>query len=191
MTEGQAALTGALIGALAGLAGGAFAAVASIKASQLAARTSLAELLHDLSNRLISEYGALSSSDSDLAIEEFEQQWNRFAVHQRILCPSRTIDQLTGLFRSEFHRDDLTPETKLALAGQIQEKVAQMIGAHSTHLTRRRVCSAERRILREWLAAEPSSLLSAQARERLTGEAACCLTRLVAFWRRAYAKMAG
>ena len=185
MTEGQAALTGALIGAMAGLAGGAFAAVASIRASQLAARASLAELLHDLYKSRTSEFASVSPSEQDRAVKEFEQQWNRFAVHQRILCPSRTINQLSSLLRTEFDRDDLTPEAKLHLGGQIQEKVARMIGEHSTNLIRWRVCSAERRILKEWLAAEQSSLLSAQARERLTGEVACSLTRLVAFWRRA------
>ncbi len=167
MTEAQAALTGALIGALAGLAGGAFAAISSIKASQVSARAPLADLLHGLTNNLVSAYAALGSPEADQAVTLFELQWNRFAMHQRILCPSVRIEALSSIVRSELEREDLSEEAKIHLAGQILEKVARMVGAHSTHLTRWRARLSERKILREWLSAEQSQLLGPEARTKL------------------------
>jgi len=53
MTEATSVILGALVGAVAGLAGGGFAAIASLRASQLAARAPLGSILHEISNALI------------------------------------------------------------------------------------------------------------------------------------------
>jgi hypothetical protein len=53
VTEALSVIVGALIGAGAGLAGGGFAALASLRASQLAARAPLASVLQTIANMII------------------------------------------------------------------------------------------------------------------------------------------
>ena len=167
MNEAYAALFGALIGALAGLAGGGFAALASLRASQVAARAPLGGLLHELTTQLVKARAALGQPDEDRAVADFEQKWAQFAVHQRILCPSRRIEELSNLLRSELQRADLSADARLHLAGQAVEKLCRMVGAHSSHLLRACASRNEGRIVATWLESEQSNLLSADARSQL------------------------
>ena len=136
MNEVSAVLLAALVGALAGLGGGGLAALASLRASQLVARAPLAASLHQLGVRLVLARAALGTSEEDGALRDVELQWNHFAVHQRILCPSERLERLSDVLRTEFSRADLTPDARLALAGQIVEKLSRIVGAHSSRLLR-------------------------------------------------------
>jgi len=167
MSEGQSALVGALIGALAGLGGGLFAAIASIRSSQLSARAPLAVIIHQLGVRLIGLRVALHTPDHAGAIREFEEEWNSLAVHQRILCPSDRIDRLLDMVRTAARQIDQQPDLVLGLAGQVLDKVSRMIGVHSNRLFRWRAKRDESKILKDWLASRDSDVLSPEYRKRL------------------------
>ena len=167
MTEGHFALLGALIGAVAGIAGGWFAAIASVRASQLSARAPLALIIHQLGKRLISLRVALNTPDHARAIRDFEEEWNNLVVHQRILCPSDRIDRLLDLVRSASKQIEQEPDSVLNLSGQVLDKVSRMIGFHSNRLFRWRAGSDESAILENWLASKDSDILSPELRDRL------------------------
>ena len=171
MNEVYAALLGALIGALAGLAGGAFASLASLRASQVAARAPLGQLLHEFVVCLVLLERALrrvAAAEVTAARNDIGAKWNQFAVHQRILCPSERLSVLTNVLRFEIiARIDADPTTTLDLAGQIQEMVTLMVAAHSSHLFRWRASRFEARILADWLASDKSKRLSQDSRSRL------------------------
>jgi hypothetical protein len=91
VTEGAAVLLGSLVGAVAGLAGGSFAALASVRASQLAARAVLGPVLQGIADTVIS-MNATKGTDAYLgARREFERGLSEFSIQQRILCPSDRI----------------------------------------------------------------------------------------------------
>ncbi len=172
MSEVYAALLGALIGALAGLAGGGLASIASLRASQVAARAPLGQILCEFSACVVKLYGASDHSEVETAKRDIELKWNEFAVHQRILCPSKRLSILWELLRSELKRPDMRGEAAIHLFGQMQEKATRMVGANSSHLFRWQARRSEAKVLTKWLAADQSKLLSDSARTRL-GELAC------------------
>ena len=175
-TEVEAALLGAAIGGLAGLSGGAFAALASIRASQAATRAPLARLLHLLTVRIIALRVAPGDQRS-VAMNNFEEAFNEFSIHQRILCPSRRISVMCDLLRREFKNPDLDADTTLRLAGQAIERLGRMVGAHSVYLFRWRTSLFEIGIVQEWLKDPQSEVLSASARSELGTLVRCHLTR--------------
>jgi len=167
----SAALLGALIGAVAGLAGGALAAIASLRASQVAARAPLAPKLHNIAAELIRLAPAIGQADEIGKRHAFELAWNDFAVHQKILCPSRRIESMVSLVRATQRgkaSSDETANAHLALAGQVLDKLTRMVGAHSAHLFRFRAALAEDRILEEWLNSDESRIMSPELRRRIS-----------------------
>ena len=167
MTEGMAALFGALIGAAAGLAGGSLAAVASLRASQLAARAPLGPILHEIGNALVAMNATKGTERYWEPRREFERRWNEFAVQQRILCPSERIASLMDLVLAVARNESDSPQDLMTLAGQTIEKVTRMVGAHGNSLFRGRALEEEARIVRQWLDSKPSESLSGPVRTRL------------------------
>jgi hypothetical protein len=171
MTETQAVLAGAVVGAAAGIAGGLFGAVASIRASQVAARAPLASTLHKIGNTLIDLRVASGPEQRCEALRDFERSWNEFSIQQRILCPSRRIETLSGLLRATARNKVDAPEDLLRLAGQALEKVSRIVGAHSRHLFRFCALREESQIVTSWLAeesqADDNQKLSAKVRSTL------------------------
>lgn len=167
MTDVQAALFGAFIGALAGLAGGGFTALAALRASQLAARTPLGSILHAIANTLIQIRVAAGASSRIEALRDFERKWNEFAVNQRILCPSRRIEALSSLLLAAARNEKEDPDHLLLLAGQTLEKVTRMVAAHSSHLFRWQASREESKVIRTWLQAPESQVLGEHVRAKL------------------------
>jgi hypothetical protein len=127
MTEAAAVIVGAMVGAMAGLAGGGFAALASLRASQLAARAPLGPVLHEIRNTL-----TLVKTDAPKGTQEywvprieFERRWNEFAIQQRILCPSERIARLGELVLLIGRNELVPPAVLLNLAGQTIEKITR------------------------------------------------------------------
>ncbi len=167
MTESTSVILGALVGAVAGLAGGGFAALASLRASQLAARAPLGPVLYEISNALIGMNTTKGTREYWEPRREFERRWNEFSIQQRILCPSERIANLMELVR-EIGRNESAPiEVLLNLAGQTMEKVTRMVGAHSNHLFRFQARKEEADIIRLWLKSEQATLLSEAVRKKL------------------------
>jgi hypothetical protein len=69
------------------------------------------------------------TSDYDQAMREFERCWNKFAIQQRILCPSERIESLMSLVRATTQDKTASPDDLLYLAGQALDKVTKMVGA--------------------------------------------------------------
>lgn len=167
MTEAAAVIAGALVGAVAGLAGGGFAALASLRASQLAARAPLGRLLHEISNALIGMHATKGTQEYWEPRREFERRGNEFSIQQRILCPSERIANLMELVGAIGRNESDPPEALLNLAAQTIEKITQMVGAHGNSLFRFRAKREEARIIRRWLESEPAKVLSEQVRTKL------------------------
>ncbi len=167
MTEGTAALFGALIGATAGLAGGSLAAVASLRASQLAARAPLGPILHEIGNALIAMNATKGTEEYWTPRREFERRWNEFAVQQRILCPSERIAALMDLVLAVARNESDSPQDLMTLAGQTIEKVTRMVGAYGNFLFRCRARREEARIIRRWLDSKQAEFLGATVRTKL------------------------
>lgn len=167
MTQVQAALVGALIGALAGFAGGGFAALASLRASQLAARSPLSSTLHKIAETLIRLRTADGKEERTSARRDFEQRWNEFSIQQRILCPSHRIEALTSLILVAARSQVEDPDDLLNLAGQTLEKITRMVGAHSNCLFRWRAVRQESNIIQNWLDSTESQILSNNVRSKL------------------------
>jgi hypothetical protein len=167
VTEGTSVILGALVGAAAGLAGGGFAAIASLRASQLAARAPLGLVLHEISNALIGMSATRGTPAYWQPRREFERRWNEFSIQQRILCPSERIANLMDLVRAIGRNESDPPEALLNLAGQTMEKITQMVGAYSNFLFRFRARKEEARIIQRWLKSEPAKLLSDGVRTQL------------------------
>ncbi len=167
MTEATSVILGALVGAAAGLAGGGFAALASVRASQLAARAPLGAVLHEIGNALVGMNATKGTKEYWEPRREFERRWNEFSIQQRILCPSERIANLMELVRAIGRNESDPPEALLNLAGQTIEKITQMVGAHGNSLFRFRARREEARIIRRWLKSEPSNLLSEAVRTKL------------------------
>lgn len=169
MSAAVAALIGAAIGAIAGLAGGGFAALAAIRASQVAARVELAPKLHALARALVTLSGVTGTGTaSELkARRDMELAWNDFGTHQRILCPSRALPLLALIFRRSAKPEEgerFTTEVLLTLAGQAQERAALITGLYSEHLFRWRARRGERKIIADWLAGDAHGVLSDEMR---------------------------
>ncbi len=179
MNEATAVLVGALVGAAAGLAGGGFAALASLRASQLAARAPLGPILHGLSQALVRVRTTQPDrSDYWEAQREFELRWNEFSIQQRILCPSNRIAELMSLIQAIGRNESDPPKQLLNLAGQTMEKITQMVAAHGNSLFRLRAWGQERRIIRYWMKSKQAEELSEPIRKRLSQLAQSTLTRL-------------
>ena len=168
MTEGVAALLGALIGATGGIAGGGLAALASLRASQIAARAPLGPILHEMGKAFVR-----MNVTKDMPEEyfdhrlEFEHKWNEFSIQQRILCPSKTITNLMALVMATA-RDQTSNSADLSsLSGQVVEKVTQMVGAYSNRLFRFEARRDEKRIIRSWLKSPETQSLSPGLRAKL------------------------
>lgn len=167
MTEAVAALLGALIGAAGGLAGGSFAALASLRASQTAARAALAPTIHGLACERIRMRVAIGTPEYLEARRDFERRWSELPIQQRILCPSRRVEGLLSLVRATAEDESSPPDDLLNLAGQALEKVTRMISAYSHHIFAWRARRAEAKILRDWLASEESHVLAEAVRSKL------------------------
>jgi hypothetical protein len=167
MTEAESALLGALIGAVAGVAGGGLAAMASLRASQLAARAPLGPILHEIGNTIISMNVTKGTPDYVKHRRDFERKWNEFSIQQRILCPSEKIVGLSGFVQAVARSESDPPEALLSIAGQTMEKITQMVSAHSTSLFRWRARRLEAQIMRRWLESKEAELLSEPVRAKL------------------------
>jgi len=167
MSEVYAALLGALIGALAGLAGGGLASIASLRASQVAARAPLGQILYEFGACVVKLRGSLDPLEEDTYKRDIELKWNEFAIQQRILCPSERLSVLWELLRSELKRPEMRGDAAVHLFGQMQEKASRMVGANSSHLFRWQARQSEAEVLSTWLAADQSELLSGSTRARL------------------------
>jgi hypothetical protein len=166
--EVQAALLGGIIGAAAGVAGGGFAAIAALRASQIAARAPLGSILCGIGNTLIHLRVTADTSARIEAEREIEQRWNELSIHQRILCPSTRIESLLSLLLAAGRSQKDRPDDLLILASQTLEKITRMVGAHSRHLFRWRAVREESRIIRNWLASQESQILSEGVRQKLS-----------------------
>ena len=167
MTEALSVIVGALIGAGAGVTGGGFAALASLRASQLAARAPLGSVLQTIANTIVWMNVTKGTDEYLKARREFERACSDFSIQQRILCPSERIANLMELARAIARNESDPPEALLNLAGQTMEKITQMVGAHGNSMFRFRARREEVRIIRRWLASEPSKLLSEAVRTKL------------------------
>jgi hypothetical protein len=167
MTEATAALIGALIGAMGGVAGGFFGAIASLRASQTAARAPIAPTLHRLAVLLIKLRVTKGTPEYDEIRRDFESQWSELAIQQRILCPSKRIEGLLALVWATTRDTSSKPDDLLTLAGQSLDKITRMVGAHSQHLFRWKAHRTEKEIICDWLASLESKILSSAARAEL------------------------
>lgn len=167
LTEALAVIIGAVVGAAGGIAGGGFAALASLRASQVSARAPLGPLLHKIGRSLIRMRSTRGTEEYPAAQLEFALRWNEFAIQQRILCPSDTISNLMELVLAISRDPKSDPDALLLLAGQVVDKVTKMVGAHCHHLFRYRARKEEKRIMRRWLEMPDANKLSPQLREKL------------------------
>jgi hypothetical protein len=167
MTEAISVLIGTIVGAVAGVAGGGLAALASLRASQLAARSPLGPVLYQIANTLISMNATKDTADHLKERREFERRWSAFSIQQRILCPSERIANLMELVRAAGINQSEPPQILLNLASQTLEKVTRMVGAHSDSLFRFRARRQEARIIRDWLDSKQAKLLSEAVRANL------------------------
>lgn len=134
MSEVGAALLGSLIGAIAGLAGGGFAALASLRASQISARSSLGDLIHDVADALVSLDQATSERALLAARNELGSRTNRLPVHQTLLAPSRVLSQVlvvTQQFISASHWDRVTLHRG---AGALHFAISDLLAVQSQHI---------------------------------------------------------
>ncbi|MDP2651671.1 MAG: hypothetical protein Q8O94_00865 [bacterium] len=168
MSPEVAALLGATIGAVTGLTGGGFAALAALRASQLAARAPLGLILSGIANTLIQLRVTEGTTDQLDALREFDRKWSELSIHQRILCPSTRIERLLSLLLATARSQKDRPDDLLNLAAQTLEKVTRMVGAHSRHLFRWRASREELKIIRTWLASQESQVLSEEVRQKLS-----------------------
>lgn len=167
MTGAGIALVAAALGAIGGVVGGAVASLATLRTSQLSARAPLGPLLHEIGQFLIKLNASVGTSDYMGTLLRFESKWNEFSVHQRILCPSKTISNLMDLVRATTRETQSDPKDLLYLAGQTVEKITQMVGAHSYHLFRFRARCEEKKIVRLWLDSPQTGGLSEHVRNEL------------------------
>jgi hypothetical protein len=167
VNEVVAALIGATIGAVAGVAGGGFAALAAIRASQVAARAELAPKLHALAGSIISLHGAIGTDNEMKARRNIELAWNDFGVHQRVLCPSRALEMLAYLIRrTTKEEENFTPEALLTIVGQAEDKASRIVGFYSESLFRFRAQQKERKLVADWLAGDAHGLLGDELRQK-------------------------
>ena len=159
-----AVLLAAAIGALAGMGGASFAALGSLRSSQLAARVPLAAKIHTLAQAIIKLRAALGTNNLTERLLVFHAAWNDLAVHQKVLAPSYRVTALNDLVLKALPEAEKNPDAFVDLAGQTLSVVTDMIAAHSRHLLRWRALLAERRLLKQWLATEKSKVMNSSLR---------------------------
>lgn len=168
MTEAMAVIIGAVVGTIGGLAGGGFASFASWRSSQLSVRVALVPTIHEIGTALVRVRITRLDTDEHLdALVNFEIRWNEFSIQQRILCPSKRIENLMDLVRATTKDRSAPPEALLALGGQAVDKVTRMIGAHTNQFFRFQARKDEATIIRDWLASPDANLLSQTVRKKL------------------------
>jgi hypothetical protein len=117
---------------------------------------------------------AVQGSDEHFeALVNFESKWREFSIQQRILCPSKRIENLMELVRATTQDQSSRPDALLQLAGQALDKVTRMIGAHSYRFFRFQARKDEATIVQEWLASPDASVLSDKVRRKLANLACC------------------
>lgn len=159
-----AALLGIAGGAVAALAGAWMGMLASIRASQLAARAPLAPKLHAMSTAVVNAMVAVDTPDYDVRVREFEIAWNDFIVHQKILAPSDAVTILVMVMRQAAHDKAVSPIQFVALAGEAMDVITEIIAAHSEYLFKWRARRAERGPLAKFRARTVSQLQSPEIR---------------------------
>jgi len=173
MDPAAIALIGVAIGALAGLGGATVAALASIRSSQLAARTPLAKKIHVLNQTVVQITASAASKNSANFTQElryFMVAWNDLAVHQKILAPSKRISTLNDLVLKAAEKVANTDPWGFAnLAGQTLNVITEMVAAHSRHMFRWQATYEEEMILRRWLASDKSQIMGPQLRGLIDG----------------------
>lgn len=163
-------LIAAAIGALAGLGGSAFGALSSLRVAQLTARASLAPKMHALAAAIV-KLRAATNDNREFAsrMTDFHVAWHDLSAHQKMLVPSYRIGFLMDIVFRALPAIETHPDAFVDLAGQTTSVVSDMIAAHSLHLFRWRARRAERRLIKEWLEAEKSNLMSNDLRGLITG----------------------
>lgn len=152
---------------LGGLGGGGLASLASIRASQIAARTSLADKLHQLARTIVSARNAVDEGDVARLRTEMEVAWNDFATHQRILCPSHRIEILADFMRRVMREGSADRDEILVLAGQVHTLIARIVGMYSAHMFRVWAWGKESEAIDKWLNSPDMQRINPQMRERL------------------------
>ncbi len=158
-----AVLIGIAIGAFVGLTGAGLAAVASLRASQLAARAPLAEKLHQLAKAFVGRHPAIGTKDEAKSTLNLQVAWNDFFTHQRILCPSERLQGMGTLFRRVMvaqHPNVKSREAAIKVLGAAQETIAKMVSAYSNHLFQWRARQEEQKVLQEFLDTPDAQALS-------------------------------
>lgn len=163
----EAALIGAAVGAAGGIAGGALAALATIRANQVTARAPLASILVEMEQALINAATGTGTQLQQVASVAFECAWNAFATHQRILCPSKRLEETWNVLRLEFQTPSLSTRDKLAVSSRIVDLTCHLVAAHSGALFRWRAEQAEVEILSTFLASPSGQALAPASRSRL------------------------
>jgi hypothetical protein len=144
LNEIAAGLIGAGIGALVGLAGAGFALLASIRASQLAARVVLAPKIHTLNTSVIALRVAIGKPSYNDGMKQFQIAWNDFIVHQKILAPSRRLTILGLIVRDAATDSAITPDQFVVIASEAMNAATDIIALYSEHAFRWRARWAER-----------------------------------------------
>jgi hypothetical protein len=173
MSAATASILGPIIGAIAGLAGGAFAALAAIRASQIASRAPIANTLFRLAKAQVAlavsmTRGDVATDDRDKALRNVHTIWNQLTTQQTILCPSKRIGGLLALMKEVSQNTSGDSRHMLQLSGHLQKRIAQMVAVYSQ--TFLRVCARreEKKIIREWLASKDSEILTSDERAKIT-----------------------
>ncbi len=172
MDPAVAALIGIAIGAFAGLVGAGFAAVASIRASQLAARAPLAGKLHGLARAFVnlSKARRTADADEDELANLLQIAWNDLFTHQRILCPSERLQAMGTLFYEVALTEQVSSQAQIAailVLGKAQETIARMVAAYSNNLFRWMASYEECNVLQEFLDGPDAQRLPAHITARL------------------------
>ena len=154
-------------GAVAALAGAWMGMLASIRASQLAARAPLAPKLHALSTTVVHVMVAVGKPDYDRQVREFEIAWSDFIVHQKILAPSDAVTILAMIMRQAAHDKAVSPVQFVALAGEAIDVMTEIIALHSEYLFKWRARRAERRPIAKFEGRTVSTLKSPEIRALL------------------------
>jgi hypothetical protein len=144
------ALIGAGVGALAGIGGSVVGALASLRASQLAARIPLAEKIHQLSQAVVKLTVATGKPDYSDRMADFQIAWNDLIVHEKILAPSRHLHLLAELVRDAAIDRSLAPGVFPTLAGEALNASTDIIAAYSGHMFRWRAWLEARQIAKRF-----------------------------------------
>lgn len=162
-----AALLGIAGGAVAALAGAWMGMLASIRASQLAARAPLAPKLHRLSSTVVQAMVEVGKPEYDARLRDFEIAWSDFIVHQKILAPSDSVTILAMVVRQAAHDKAVSSVQFVAVAGEAIDVITEIVALHSEYLFKWRARRAERRPLAKFRVRTVSELRSPSIRALL------------------------